>query len=130
LRKWWTQNWKVEVLLVIAATDVGKSINPSNVEGQIEGGVVMGVGYALTEEVKQEKGYVKTKNLGEYMVSTSLDIPDIETHIVECRSQRPPGARGVRGPPDPNTYIPTRSQCLDVRLQSPGKPRKLHQLIH
>ena len=50
-----TETGKVDVLRVVAAHDVGKAINPSNVEGQIEGGVVMGLGYALEEEIKQEE---------------------------------------------------------------------------
>ncbi|MBU3984414.1 MAG: molybdopterin-dependent oxidoreductase, partial [Proteobacteria bacterium] len=56
---------KVEILRIVSATDVGKAINPSNVEGQIEGGVAMGIGYALTEEIKLEGGYLKSRNLGE-----------------------------------------------------------------
>ena len=115
-----TETGKVEVLRVIAATDVGKAINPSNVEGQIEGGVVMGVGYALTEEVKQEKGYLKTKNLGEYMVPTSLDVPDIETHIVEVPiSSGPYGAKGVGEPaliPTAPAILNAIANALDVRV--------------
>ena len=54
-----TETGKVKVLRVIASTDVGKAINPLNVVTQIEGGVVMGMGYGLTEEVRQERGYVE-----------------------------------------------------------------------
>lgn len=129
-----TETGKVEVLRVIAATDVGKAINPSNVEGQIEGGVVMGVGYALTEEVKQEKGYVKTENLGEYMVPTSLDIPDIETHIVEVPiSSGPYGAKGVGEPaliPTTPAILNAITNALDVRVTDlPANLENLHRLI-
>ena len=129
-----TETGKVEVLRVIAATDVGKAINPSNVEGQIEGGVVMGVGYALTEEVKQEKGYVKTENLGEYMVPTSLDIPDIETHIVEVPiSSGPYGAKGVGEPaliPTTPAILNAIANALDVRVTDlPANLENLHRLI-
>jgi CO/xanthine dehydrogenase Mo-binding subunit len=129
-----TETGKVEVLRIIAATDVGKAINPSSVEGQIEGGVVMGVGYALTEEVKQEKGYVKTENLGEYMVPTSLDIPDIETHIVEVPiSSGPYGAKGVGEPaliPTTPAILNAIANALDVRVTDlPANLENLHRLI-
>jgi CO/xanthine dehydrogenase Mo-binding subunit len=129
-----TDTGKVDVLRIISATDVGKAIHPLNVEGQIEGGVVMGMGYALTEEVKQEDGYVKTKSLGEYMIPTSLDIPDIETHIVEIPvSGGPYGAKGV-GEPD---LIPTApailnaiANALGVRVtELPANLENLHRLI-
>jgi nicotinate dehydrogenase medium molybdopterin subunit len=129
-----TETGKVEVLRIIAATDVGKAINPLSVEGQIEGGVVMGVGYALTEEVKQEKGYVKTENLGEYMVPTSLDIPDIETHIVEVPiSSGPYGAKGVGEPaliPTTPAILNAIANALEVRVTDlPANLENLHRLI-
>ncbi len=129
-----TETGEVEVLRVIAATDVGKAINPSNVEGQIEGGVVMGVGYALTEEVKQEKGYIQTENLGEYMVPTSLDIPDIETHIVEVPiSSGPYGAKGVGEPaliPTTPAILNAIANALGVRVTDlPANLENLHRLI-
>ena len=68
-----------------------------NVEGQIEGGVSMGVGYALSEEIIQEGGYLKTPSLGDYMLPTSLDMPPIETHIVEVPVSSGPLRRQRRG---------------------------------
>jgi nicotinate dehydrogenase medium molybdopterin subunit len=129
-----TETGKVEVLRVIAATDVGKAIHPANVEGQIEGGVVMGLGYALTEEVKQEKGYVKTKNLGEYMVPTSMDIPEIETHIVEVPiSSGPYGAKGVGEPaliPTAPAILNAIAHALGMRVtELPANLENLHRLI-
>ena len=122
-----TETGKVKVLRVIASTDVGKAINPLNVVTQIEGGVVMGMGYGLTEEVRQERGYVKTRNLGEYMIPTSLDIPEIETHIVKVPiSSGPYRAKGVGEP----ALIPTAPAILNADREcvggegdrSPGKP--------
>ena len=129
-----TETGKVDVLRVIAATDVGKAINPMNVEGQIEGGVIMGLGYALTEEIKQEKGYVKTKNLGEYMLPTSLDIPEIETHIVEVPvSSGPYGAKGVGEPaliPTTPAILNAIANALGVRVTDlPANLENLHRLI-
>jgi len=129
-----TETGKVEVLRVIAATDVGKAINPLNVVTQIEGGVVMGVGYALTEEVKQEKGYVKTKNLGQYMIPTSLDIPEVETHIVEVPiSSGPYGAKGVGEPaliPTTPAILNAIANAIGVRVTDlPANLENLHRLI-
>ncbi len=80
---------------VIASHDVGKAINPLNVVGQIEGGVVMSLGYALTEKYKLEKGYLKSKfaTLG---LLKSVDIPEIESIIIEkSKSELTFGAKGI-----------------------------------
>jgi CO/xanthine dehydrogenase Mo-binding subunit len=129
-----TDTGKVEVLRLIAANDVGKAINPASVEGQVEGAVVMGMGYALTEEVKREKGYVKTKNLGEYMIPTSLDIPDVETHIVEVPiSSGPYGAKGVGEPaliPTAPAILNAIANAIGVRVcELPANLENLHRLI-
>jgi len=108
---------KVEVLRIVSATDAGKAINPANVEGQIEGGAAMGIGYALSEEIKLEKGYVRTKSLGEYMIPTSLDVPSIESHIVEVPvSKGPYGAKGVGEP----ALIPTAPAILNAIADAVG----------
>jgi CO/xanthine dehydrogenase Mo-binding subunit len=129
-----TETGKVEVLRVVAATDVGKALNPMNVEGQIEGGVVMGVGYALTEEIEQEKGLLKTKSLGEYMMPTSMDIPAIETHIVEVPiSSGPYGAKGVGEPaliPTAPAILNAIANAVGVRVtELPADMENLHKLI-
>jgi CO/xanthine dehydrogenase Mo-binding subunit len=129
-----TETGKVEVLRMISATDVGKAINPLNVEGQIEGGVAMGLGYALTEEIKQERGYLKTRNLGEYMVPTSLDVPPIETHIVEVPLPSGPyGAKGVGEPaliPTAPAILNAIANALDIRVTDlPANLENLLRLI-
>lgn len=129
-----TDTGKVEVLRIISATDVGKAINPLNVEGQIEGGVAMGIGYALTEEIKMENGYLKTRNLGEYMIPTSIDIPEIETHIVEVPvSGGPYGAKGVGEPasiPTAPAILNAIANAIGVRVKElPANLENLHRLI-
>jgi CO/xanthine dehydrogenase Mo-binding subunit len=129
-----TDTGKVEVLRMISATDVGKAINPLNVEGQIEGGIAQGLGYALTEEIKQEGGYLKTHNLGEYMVPTSLDVPSIETHIVEVPLPSGPyGAKGVGEPaliPTAPAILNAIANALDIRVtELPANLENLHRLI-
>jgi CO/xanthine dehydrogenase Mo-binding subunit len=125
---------KVEVLKIVSATDVGKAINPSNVEGQIEGGAVMGAGYALTEEMKMERGYLKTKSLGEYMIPTSLDVPSIESHIIEVPiSKGPYGAKGVGEPaliPTTPAILNAITDALDIRVtELPANLENLYRLI-
>jgi len=87
---------QVKVLKIIAAHDVGKAINPLNVEGQIEGGCVMGMGQALLEEFVIKKGKVITSDLAEYLIPTALDAPEIETVIIEKEEETGPfGAKGM-----------------------------------
>ena len=129
-----TETGKVEVLRIVAAHDVGKAINPSNVEAQIEGGVVMGLGYALEEEIKQEGGYIKNKSLGEYMIPTSLDVPPIDPHIIEVPvSDGPHGAKGVGEPaliPTAPAILNAICNALDVRItELPSNLENLHRLI-
>ena len=86
----------VRVLEVIAAHDVGRAINPMAVEGQIDGGVMMGIGYALTERFVVEDGYVKSDNFAKYKIPDITYTPRITSIIVEHpTSEGPFGAKGV-----------------------------------
>lgn len=85
----------VEVKKIYAIHDVGKAINPVGVEGQIEGGVAMGVGYSLLEEVKLKPDGKWTDNLTEYLLPTSLDTPQVISVILE--NPEPTGPFGARG---------------------------------
>jgi xanthine dehydrogenase molybdenum-binding subunit len=87
---------QITVLRLACANDVGRAINPMAVEGQIEGGVQMGLGYALSEELIVEEGRVMNPSLMDYRVFTSADMPPIETIIVETDDPEGPfGAKGV-----------------------------------
>lgn len=91
---------KVTINRYVVAQDVGFAINPTYIEGQIEGGVAQGIGQALSEEIVYQDGRVMNANLTDYKMPTAMDIPDIETIIVECRSAAGPyGAKGVGEPP-------------------------------
>ncbi|KLU63923.1 putative xanthine dehydrogenase subunit D [Desulfosporosinus acididurans] len=79
---------------VVAAHDVGRAINPKAVEGQIEGGVVMGLGYALREDFPLQNG-VPTAKFGTLGLLRSTDVPEIETIIIEKNSS--PLAYGAKG---------------------------------
>jgi len=88
---------KVTVVKVVAAHDVGRAINPLIVEGQIEGGVLMGVGYATCEEILYDRlGKQQNNNYRNYMLPTAVDRPEIEAVIVESNDPTGPfGAKGV-----------------------------------
>ena len=91
-----TETGKVRVLRLACANDVGHAINPMAVEGQIEGGAQMGLGYALTEELIVKDGKVLNPDLLDYRLFTSADMPIIETHIIETDDPGGPfGAKGV-----------------------------------
>jgi len=88
---------KVEILRYTAVQDVGKAIHPSYVEGQIQGGVVQGIGWALNEEyIYNDEGHLLNASLLDYRMPTALDLPMIETVLVEVANpDHPFGVRGV-----------------------------------
>ena len=88
---------KVEILRYTASQDVGTAIHPAYVEGQIQGGVVQGIGWALNEEYfMNEQGSMVNSSLLDYRMPTALDIPMIEAVIVEVPNPTHPyGVRGV-----------------------------------
>jgi CO/xanthine dehydrogenase Mo-binding subunit len=95
-----TETGEVTVLNLTAAQDVGRAINPMAVEGQIEGGVAQGVGYALMEEVVVKNGVIQNPSFSDLLVPTSLDIPPIQSIIVEKPEPTGPfGAKGTGEPP-------------------------------
>ena len=90
---------EVEVLKSVAAHDVGQCINPSAVEGQIQGGAQNGQGYALSEEMLYEEGRLVTPSFSEYLMPTAMDMPRVECIILESRSGVGPyGAKGIGEP--------------------------------
>lgn len=87
---------EVRVLRVIAANDVGRAINPLGLIGQMEGGVIMGIGHALTEEFIIEEGQVWSDHLSRYRMPSIIHTPLIETIVVEHPTESGPyGAKGV-----------------------------------
>lgn len=91
-----TLTGETDVLHVVAIPDVGKVLNPQGLEGQSEGGAVMGIGYTLYEDVLIEGGYHKTKNFTDYIIPTIRETPIIETIPVESNEETGPfGAKGI-----------------------------------
>ncbi len=95
----------VRVIRIVSADDLGKPINPSLVEGQIEGAVVQAQGYTLLEDFKTKDGRVLSDQLSTYLIPTIRDIPEkVESVILEIPDPAGPwGARGVGELP----YLPT-----------------------
>ena len=85
----------------VVAQDVGFAVNPTYIEGQIEGGVAQGLGQALSEEIVYEGGRVLNPNLTDYKMPTTLDMPRVETILVQHPGLVGPyGAKGVGEPPN------------------------------
>jgi aldehyde oxidoreductase len=120
----------VRVLKVTAAHDVGRAINPTLVEGQIEGGVAQGLGMALMEEFFPGRG----ENLHDYLIPSAGDIPPIESILIEDPSSVGPfGAKGI----GEQAVIPTAPAILNaihdavgVRIQKiPATPDRVRAAI-
>lgn len=91
-----TLTGETDVLRVVSIPDAGRVINPQGLEGQAEGGAVMGMGFTLYEDVLIEGGYHKTKNFTDYIIPTIRETPIIETHPVEIPEKTGPfGAKGI-----------------------------------
>jgi xanthine dehydrogenase molybdenum-binding subunit len=90
----------VKVLGVSAAHDVGRVINRLGIEGQVEGGIAQGIGYALTEEVKVEGGRVCNPTFTDYKILTTQDLPDLKISFIETNDPAGPyGAKGIAESP-------------------------------
>jgi len=90
---------QVSVLRGTSAHDVGHAVNPQNVEAQIEGGYVQGLGYTLTEETVFDGGKVINPSFADYRILPAVDVPDLKSIIVEAYDETGPfGAKGVGEP--------------------------------
>ncbi|MCC5465816.1 selenium-dependent xanthine dehydrogenase [Pelosinus baikalensis] len=113
-------NKEGKVEKVVAAYDVGTPVNIQAVEGQIEGGIIMGLGYAMTEEFKVECGYPKTK-LGTLGLMRATEAPELETILVQGKGKIPEtyGAKGC----GELCLIPTAPACSHAYYRLDGKFR-------
>lgn len=105
----WTGN--VRVLDVHVAQDVGRVLNPLLLSGQVHGGVLQGIGYALTEEMQFSEGRLLNPNFHNYRLLTAADVPEIHFHAVETHDALGPyGAKGVGEAP----LIPTSAAIANA----------------
>ena len=125
-----TNTGEIHVLKIAAAQDVGKALNPLNVRGQIEGAVAMGLGYALSEEFREDAERIQTDDLRKLGVPRIGDVPPIEVFIIEePQTKGPFGAKGI-GEVGLNPIAPAISNAVfdaaGIRLQSlPMKKEKV-----
>src|SRR5580700_283377 len=106
---------QVTVLRYAACHDVGRAINPMRVQGQIEGGAMQGLGYALTEDMAIEDGYVQAALFANYLIPNAQDFPDVLVDIVESGEGKGPlGARGIGEPPIGNVAATIASAIQDA----------------
>ncbi len=125
---------QVEILRYVAAHDIGRALNPMLLEGQVHGGAVMGVGYALTEELKLDRGRVVNDNFLDYKILTALDRVPVEPVLVETNDAAGPfGAKGVGEPglvPVAPAIANAIRDAVGVRMCSlPITPEKLLRAI-
>jgi len=86
----------VAPMAYLAVTDAGRILNPDLYHGQIQGGIVQGLGYALTEDYRVEDGLSLTPNLTTYIIPTARDVPDMVTLAVETHERTGPfGLKGL-----------------------------------
>ena len=90
-----TETGEVRVLKLTGAYDVGRAINPELIKGQITGGGIMGIGWALTEELLIKDGQILNSNFADYRLLRSCDTPELDPIIVE--SNEPTGPFGAKG---------------------------------
>ena len=126
----------VKILRYVAAQDAGRAIHPSYVEGQIQGGVVQGIGWALNEEYWYgDDGRMRNPTFLDYRMPTCYDVPMIDTIIVEVPDpQHPYGVRGVGEVPicpPPAAIANAIAAATGVRMrQTPmSPPRVLAEIL-
>lgn len=108
---------RVDVLKVVASHQVGKAVFRPGIEGQIHGGVAMGLGYALSEEVIFSNGRPVNDSFLDYRLPTMMDVPEIIPVIVENESPRSP--EDIRGVGEPTT-IPTAAAVANAVYDAVG----------
>ena len=124
---------KVTILRYTAIQDVGTAVHPSYVEGQMQGGAVQGIGWALNEEYYyDDSGRMANSSFLDYRIPTTLDVPNIDTILVEVPNPlHPYGVRGVGEPP----IVPPLAAIANAvyratgvrQTQLPMSPRRILQ---
>ena len=130
-----TDNGVVRMVRVTAAHDVGRVLNRLGIEGQIEGGIVMGQGYALTENLVVEGGRIRNPNFRDYKLITAPEIPDMDISFIESMDgEGPQGAKGVGEAPAICIAAATANAIYNatgVRITSlPFTPERVYRALH
>jgi CO/xanthine dehydrogenase Mo-binding subunit len=112
-----TVTGEVQVLGIWAAHDVGRAVNPQGVEGQIEGGIVQALGQGLMEDYVLADGHTSTSGFAKYILPTSLDVPRVNSIIIEDHD--PIGPLGVKGIGEP-AMVPTIPAVMNAIYDAVG----------
>ncbi|MEI9804221.1 MAG: molybdopterin cofactor-binding domain-containing protein [Pseudolabrys sp.] len=112
-----TVTGEVQVLGIWAAHDVGRAVNPQGVEGQIEGGIVQALGQGLMEDYVLADGHTSTSGFAKYILPTSLDVPRVNSIIIE--DPDPIGPLGVKGIGEP-AMVPTIPAVMNAIYDAVG----------
>ncbi|MEW5921362.1 MAG: xanthine dehydrogenase family protein molybdopterin-binding subunit [Bacillota bacterium] len=129
-----TLTGSVKVLKLVTAHDIGKAINPLAAAGQIIGGGMQSLGWAMTEDLMQKDGMVVTPSLAEYLIPTALDLPAMETILME--NPYPTGPYGAKGVGE-HASMTAAAAILNAIYQATGKmvtnfpatPEKVFNLV-
>jgi CO/xanthine dehydrogenase Mo-binding subunit len=101
------------VVWIGCAQDIGHAINPQQVEGQIEGGTAQGLGLALMEEIQTRDGRITNASFTDYLIPTTLDMPPVESVLIE--DPEPDAPYGVKGVGEPPTVVSTAAVMSALR---------------
>jgi CO/xanthine dehydrogenase Mo-binding subunit len=101
------------VVWIGTAQDIGKAVNPKAVEGQIEGGTAQGIGLALMEEIQTRDGLITNASFTDYLIPTALDMPPVQSVLVE--DPEPDAPYGVKGVGEPPTVVSTAAVVSALR---------------
>jgi CO/xanthine dehydrogenase Mo-binding subunit len=101
------------VVWIGTAQDVGRAVNPTAVEGQIEGGTAQGIGLALMEEIQTRAGLITNASFTDYLIPTTLDMPPVQSVLIE--DPEPDAPYGVKGVGEPPTVVSTAAVAAALR---------------
>jgi xanthine dehydrogenase molybdenum-binding subunit len=132
---------EVKILRMVLAHDIGKAVNPTSAEGQLEGGAYQGIGRALTEDfiVDMDTGVTLSANYDTYKIPRALDMPEMEIILVE--KAEPTGPFGAKGAGEPGlvTTAPAIANAIydaigarvkDLPITSERVLRTLKEKLH
>ncbi len=130
-----TETGEIKVERVTSAHDCGNIINPKNLTGQIHGGVVMGMGFAMLENIAMKDGHILSDNMDTYMIPSSLDTPEIVPMLFECED--PTGTFGSKSIGEPSSegvassVVNALRNALNIEIHSiPINKVKLYEMLH
>lgn len=130
-----TETGEIRVDRITVAQDVGRVMNKIGLEGQIEGGIAVGLGYALSEQLQFDKGKVRNPSFRDYKVMTAPEMPEIEHHFIESLCpEGPMGAKGIAELPAIVTAPAVANavyNAIGIRfLAPPMVPEKVARALH